>query len=93
MRVSLLIIAGLLFAAELRAQASPPLFKSTTSYGVGAAPRSVAAGDFNSDGLSDLVVVGAPGGTQTDTVQVLLANRDGSFCLSVNIWARQIFRQ
>lgn len=79
MRLPVLIIAGLLFTAELCAQDPPALFESTTAYSVGSTPRSVTAGDFNGDGLSDLVVVGAPGGTATNTIHVLLANVDGSF--------------
>lgn len=82
MRPGSRIIMGLLmllFTEELCAQNSPPRFQASTTYSVGSAPRSVVAGDFNGDGRTDLVVVKHPGGTATDTIQVLLANEDGSF--------------
>jgi hypothetical protein len=42
---------------------------------LGAAPASVAVGDFNGDGWQDLVVANA----SSDNVSVLLGNGDGNF--------------
>jgi hypothetical protein len=48
-------------------------FQDARSFAAGSGPRSVAAGDFNGDGLLDLAVAGDSG------VSVLLGNGDGSF--------------
>jgi hypothetical protein len=48
-------------------------FQAPDSYATGSAPVSVAVGDFNGDGISDLGVAGSSG------VSVLLGNGDGSF--------------
>jgi hypothetical protein len=51
-------------------------FQALQNFTVGMAPNSVAVGDFNSDGIPDLVTANdTPGGT----VSVLLGNGDGSF--------------
>jgi hypothetical protein len=50
-------------------------FQAPTSYAAGSGPESVAAGDFNGDGIADLAVTNFFSGT----VSVLLGNGDGSF--------------
>src|SRR5262249_51232603 len=47
-------------------------FQGPVSYPVGSKPVSVEVGDFNGDGILDLVVT-------ADTVSVLLGNGDGTF--------------
>jgi hypothetical protein len=53
------------------------------SFNAGTSPSSVAVGDFNSDGIPDLVV-GSLGGK---TVSVLLGNGDGTFQAAVKYTA------
>jgi hypothetical protein len=57
---------------------------SRLDYGVGVQPESVAVGDFNGDGNSDLAVVNLCGaascsGDQAGTVSILLNNGSGGF--------------
>ena len=52
-----------------------PSFRAQTTFAVGAAPKSVATGDFNEDGHLDLVVANAGG----DSVSLLLGTGSGSF--------------
>jgi hypothetical protein len=56
-----------------------PSFVAQRSYDAGNEPRSVAVGDFNSDGIPDLAVANSFG-----PVSVLLGNGDGSFRPAVN---------
>src|SRR2546429_2044453 len=58
-------------------------FQSAVSFGVGAVPLSVAAGDFNGDGKADLAVANE----RTDNVSVLLGKGDGTFQAAVNYGA------
>src|SRR5207249_4553246 len=52
-------------------------FRAAQSYAVGIVPVSVAAGDFNGDGIPDLAVANL--GSRPGTVSVLLAKGDGTF--------------
>jgi hypothetical protein len=58
-------------------------FLAPMNFDTGGAPRSVAAGDFNGDGIPDLVTVSGGFGTP-GSVSVLLGNGDGSFRPPVN---------
>jgi hypothetical protein len=58
-------------------------FQPTGSYGVGSRPNSVAVGDFNGDGKSDLAVANAGSGS----VSVLAGNGDGTFQPAANFGA------
>ncbi|MET0625481.1 MAG: FG-GAP-like repeat-containing protein, partial [Pyrinomonadaceae bacterium] len=72
-------LAALLFvvAATTRADAdcASPIFSLPQTYGVGAGPASVAAGDFNGDGRQDLAV---PNNVSSN-VSVLLGDGAGGF--------------
>jgi hypothetical protein len=50
-------------------------FKDAQNYDAGSAPRAVAVGDFNRDGIPDLVAANS----STGMVSVLLGNGDGTF--------------
>src|SRR5438874_83752 len=58
-------------------------FQTAANYGAGTHPFSVAVGDFNSDGRSDLAVANEGSGN----VSVLLGNGDGTFQAAVNYGA------
>ena len=51
------------------------LFESARTYGVGVSPSSVAAGDFNGDGTTDL----AAANRGANSVSILLGSREGLF--------------
>jgi hypothetical protein len=70
-----LVTTTLLLSSALHAEAQTISFIESKDYAVGLAPVSVAAGDFNGDGLIDLVVANSG----SDTVSVLLSNRNGNF--------------
>ena len=70
-RLILIAITLAMFASVASAQFSPP----TERFGVGGDPRSVAVGDFNGDGNSDLAVANYEDGTVT----ILLGNGSGGF--------------
>src|SRR5689334_8105098 len=50
-------------------------FNAHVDYGAGDTPRAIAAGDFNRDGRIDVVAAN----TQSNTINVLLGNGNGSF--------------
>ena len=58
-------------------------FQPAISFGAGTSPRSVAVGDFNSDGKPDLVVANL----DSHDVSVLLGNGDGTFRPAINYGA------
>ena len=63
------------------AQTPPPVsFQAGRDYAAGSHPSSVAVGDFNGDGISDLVVANGNSGN----VSVLLGDGDGTFEPPVN---------
>jgi hypothetical protein len=55
-------------------------FRAPVSYAVGQSPGSVAVGDFQGNGITDLVVTNA----DDNTVSVLLGNGNGTFQPAVN---------
>src|SRR5260370_25621575 len=60
-------------------------FQTVSSYTVGRSPRSVAVGDFNGDGQTDLVVANTF--DDAGTISVLLGNGAGSFQSARNFGA------
>ena len=68
-------------------------FQTAVNYTAGMSPRSVAVGDFNGDGRTDLVVAnyGSLAGTQltNSSVSVLSGQGDGTFDAPVNYSAGQ----
>ncbi len=74
---------GLLFVATLFATSSYPqtLSFKRTDYPAGKSPAGIAIGDFNKDGISDLVVANFSG----SSISVLLGNKDGTFQAAMEI--------
>src|SRR2546430_1303651 len=79
-KLLLLIAATVFFSSALpipaSAQTTQPLsFIAHKDFASGFAPVSVAVGDFNGDGVQDLVVVNS----NDNTISVLLGNDDWTF--------------
>jgi len=72
--LSVLLLLAFVGAFAPRADAQNYMF-NRADYAAGGSPQSVAVGDFNHDGRTDIVV----GNTGTDTVGVFLGNPDGTF--------------
>src|SRR5437870_4647888 len=68
----MMILAWWVYGSSARADFGPP-----SNYDVGAYALSVAAGDFNNDGILDLAVTSF--GFGENRVSVLLRNVDGTF--------------
>jgi hypothetical protein len=71
------VISIILCCVGLQQIAQAQQFAPAVNYPAGRAPFSVAVGDFNQDGIPDLVV--ANGGGATSTVSIFLGNGDGTF--------------
>jgi hypothetical protein len=67
-------------SAQLGASTLTQSFGSQVTYETGPSPGYVATGDFNGDGITDLVVTN----WYSENVSVLLGNGDGSFKAGVN---------
>jgi len=71
---------GVQFSDTAAAQAQDVSFIARRDFDVGINPACVAVGDFNGDGVQDLVVANH----NLDNVSVLLGNGDGSFQAAQN---------
>jgi len=71
----------LVFALRYPAGASTVTFQPAVTYPVGTAPKAVAVGDFNGDGVIDVAVANAgnPATGDDGNVSILLGNGDGTF--------------
>ena len=69
------VVATTIAIAGSRAYAAPLFTERFPSYDTGISPFSVAIGDLNGDGWSDLVTAN----NAANTVSVLLGNRFGTF--------------
>src|SRR5207302_2113603 len=67
------------------ATCSPVSFAAAANFSAGTAPRSVAVGDFNSDGKQDLALAnGDTNNANSNSVSILLGDGAGSFSAFTN---------
>jgi hypothetical protein len=69
------VISVILCCVGLQQIAQAQQFAPAVNYPTGINPVGIAVGDFNQDGIPDLVVANSG----SDTVSILLGNRDGTF--------------
>jgi FG-GAP-like repeat/FG-GAP repeat len=72
-------ISAILFSVALQQAAYAGQFSPAVNYPTGINSFGVAVGDFNRDGIPDLVVANAYQGGSVGTVSILLGNGDGTF--------------
>ena len=73
------IVPAILFSVALQQAAYAGQFSPAVNYPTGINSFGVAVGDFNRDGIPDLVVANAYQGGSVGTVSILLGNGDGTF--------------
>ena len=80
--VLFLFCCALVFSAMAANASDGVSFQAARSFDAGNRPQSVALGDLNGDGISDLAVANIGGG-----VSILLGNGDGTFQAKVDYGA------
>src|SRR5205085_11800384 len=76
-RLAVICALTAIMLASVEAQAGADFF-TVPVFPVGTAPTSIASGDFNNDGVTDIVTAGA------NSISVLLGNKNGTFQAPVN---------
>ena len=84
---ALRITLFLVFSLTSSVGASTVTFQPAVTYPVGTAPKAVAVGDFNGDGVMDLAVANSGDPTTGDdgNVSILFGNGDGTFQSANNV--------